>query len=75
MSRHEYTTPLFVHDDGTLAVHGGDIRGLVIEADTLDELRSELHQTAHRQRDTQERGDRRQGLICTVIASSAQHLV
>ena len=48
MSRHEYTTPLFVHDDGTLAVHGGDIRGLVVEADTLDELRSELHRIAPR---------------------------
>ena len=42
MSQHEYTTPLFVHEDGTLAVHGGDIRGLVIEVDTLDEMRAEL---------------------------------
>ena len=42
MSQHEYTTPLFIHEDGTLAVHGGDIRGLVIEAATLDEMRSEL---------------------------------
>ena len=48
MSQHEYTTPLFIHEDGTLAVHGGDIRGLVIEADTLDEMRSELHRIAPR---------------------------
>ena len=48
MSQHEYTTPLFVYEDGTLAVHGGDIRGLVIEADTLDELRSELHRIVPR---------------------------
>ena len=48
MSQHEYTTPLFIYDDGTLAVHGGDIRGLVIEADTLDEMRAELHRLAPR---------------------------
>lgn len=48
MSQLEYTTPLFIHEDGTLAVHGGDIRGLVIEADTLDELRSELRRVAPR---------------------------
>lgn len=48
MSQLEYTTPLFIHEDGTLAVHGGDIRGLVIEAGTLDELRSELRRVAPR---------------------------
>ena len=48
MSQHEYTTPLFIHEDGTLAVHGGDIRGLVVEADTLDEMRSELLRIAPR---------------------------
>ena len=42
MDQHEYTMPLFVHDDGTLAVHGGDIRGLVIEAESFEELRAEL---------------------------------
>ena len=42
MAQHEYTLPLFVHDDGTLAVHGGDIQGLVIEADRFEELRAEL---------------------------------
>ena len=48
MSQHEYITPLFMHEDGTLAVHGGDIRGLVVEADTLDEMRSELLRIAPR---------------------------
>ena len=48
MAQHEYTMPLFVHDDGTLAVHGGDIRGLVIEADTFEELRAELIRLAPR---------------------------
>ena len=48
MSQHEYMTPLFMHEDGTFAVHGGDIRGLVVEADTLDELRSELRRIAPR---------------------------
>ena len=42
MSQHEYITPLFIHEDGTLAVHGGNIRGLIVETDTLDEMRSEL---------------------------------
>jgi hypothetical protein len=48
MSQHEYTTPLFIHEDGTLAGHGGDIRGLVIEAATLEEMRAELHRLAPR---------------------------
>ena len=48
MSQHEYTTPLFIHEDGTLAVHGGDIQGLVVEAQTLDEMRSELIRLAPR---------------------------
>ena len=42
MRQSEYIMPVFVHNDGTLAVHGGDIRGLVIEADTFEELRAEL---------------------------------
>ena len=42
MSQHEYTVPLFIHEDGTLAMHGSDIRGLVIEADTFEEMRAEL---------------------------------
>ena len=48
MSEHEYTTSLFIHEDGTLAVHGGDIRGLVIEADTFEEMRAELLRLAPR---------------------------
>ena len=48
MSEHEYTTHLFIHEDGTLAVHGGDIRGLVIEADTFEEMRAELLRLAPR---------------------------
>ena len=48
MRQNEYTMPLFVHQDGTLAVHGGDIRGLVVEADSFEELRSELLRLAPR---------------------------
>lgn len=48
MSQAEYMTPFFIYEDGTFAVHGGDIQGLVVEADTLDELRSELRRIAPR---------------------------
>ena len=48
MSQHEYTVPLFIHEDGTLAMHGSDIRGLVIEADTFEEMRAELLRLAPR---------------------------
>ena len=43
MSQKEYIVNLYVYDDGTLAVHSGDIRGLVIETDDWDELRRELY--------------------------------
>ena len=46
MNHNEYTASLFVHEDGTLAVHGGDIRGLVIEVDNVAELREELLRVA-----------------------------
>ena len=42
MSQREFTVPLFIYDDGRLAVHGSEIRGLVIEVDTFDEVREEL---------------------------------
>ena len=48
MSQHEYTVPLVLHEDGTLAIHDGDIRGLVIEAATFDEMREELLRLAPR---------------------------
>ena len=48
MSQREYTAPLFIHEDGTLAMHGSDIRGLVIEADTFEEMRAELLRLAPR---------------------------
>ena len=46
MSQHEYIIPLFIYDDGRFAVHGSDIRGLVLEVDTLDEIRVELQHLA-----------------------------
>ena len=48
MSQHEFRVDLFVHADGTLAVHGGDVRGLVIEADDIREIRSELYRIVPR---------------------------
>ena len=48
MSQSEFRVDLFVHADGTLAVHGGDIRGLVIETDDIHELRSELYRIVPR---------------------------
>lgn len=42
MNSHDYTAHLFIHDDGTLAVFGADIRGLIIEADTFAEIEAEL---------------------------------
>ena len=45
-NRHEYTMPLFVYRDGTLAVHSGDIHGLVIETRDIEELQEELHHIA-----------------------------
>lgn len=48
MSQREFRVNLFVHADGTLAVHGGDVRGLVIEADNIREVRSELYRIVPR---------------------------
>ena len=48
MSQSEFRVDLFVYADGTLAVHGGDIRGLVIETDDIRELRSELYRIVPR---------------------------
>ena len=48
MSQNEYIVNLFVYDDGTLAAHSKDIRGLVIETDDWDELRRELLDIAPR---------------------------
>ena len=42
MSPHEYTVRLYFYEDGTLAAHDGDIRGLVIEVDDFADLREEL---------------------------------
>ena len=42
MRPHAFTVNLFLHEDGTLAAHGVDIRGLVLETDTVAEMRDEL---------------------------------
>ena len=46
--QHEYTAILLTHDDGTMTARGGDIPGLVLEADTLDEMLTELRRIAPR---------------------------
>ena len=42
MNQDEYTADLFVYEDGTLAVHGGTVRGLVIETGSIEKMRKEL---------------------------------
>ncbi len=48
MNRNEYTVNLFLYQDGTVAAHSGDIRGLVLEAGNFEEMRSELIRVAPR---------------------------
>lgn len=48
MKKHDFSVNFYIHEDGTLAAHGGDVRGLVIEAATFDEFRSELFELAPR---------------------------
>ena len=48
MSQHEFGVDPFVHAGGTLAVHGGEVRGLIIETDDIHELRSELYRIVPR---------------------------
>ncbi len=48
MSQNEYTVNLFFYEDGTLAAHSGDIRGLVIETDDFADMREELLRVAPR---------------------------
>ena len=48
MKQTDFSVILFVHEDGTLAAHGGDILGLVIEADDIAEMRAELLRIAPR---------------------------
>ncbi|MXW14936.1 MAG: hypothetical protein F4069_09325 [Rhodothermaceae bacterium] len=42
MDQHEYTATVYIYPGGRMAVHGNSLRGLVLEVDTLDEMRSEL---------------------------------
>lgn len=42
MKQHEYTATVFTYPNGRLAVHGNSIQGLVLEIDSIDEMRSEL---------------------------------
>ena len=48
MKQNEFSVNLSVYEDGTLAVHGGDIRGLIIEANGIEEMREELLRIAPR---------------------------
>ena len=42
MDQHEYTATVYIYPGGRMAVHGNSFRGLILEVDTLDEMRSEL---------------------------------
>ncbi|MCY3595243.1 MAG: DUF1902 domain-containing protein [Bacteroidetes bacterium] len=42
MDQHEYMATVYIYPDGRMAVHGNSLRGLVLEVDTIDEMRSEL---------------------------------
>ncbi|MCY3629964.1 MAG: hypothetical protein OXG94_08135 [Bacteroidetes bacterium] len=42
MDQHEYTATVYIYPGGRMAVHGNSLRGLVLEVDTLGEMRSEL---------------------------------
>ena len=48
MNQNESTVNLFLYQDGTVAAHSGDIRGLVIEAGNFEDMRSELIRVASR---------------------------
>ena len=39
---HEFKVTLFVYEDGTFAAQGDDLRGLVLETESFDEMRKEL---------------------------------
>ena len=42
MRPHEFTVNLLIYQDGTLAAHGVDLRGLTLETESLAEMRDEL---------------------------------
>ena len=48
MNQNEFTVNLFFYEDGTLAAHSGDVRGLVIETDDFADMREELLRVAPR---------------------------
>ncbi len=43
MEQHEYRATVYIYPDGRMAVHGNNIQGLILEVDSIDEMRSELH--------------------------------
>lgn len=43
MEQHEYRATVYIYPGGRMAVHGNNIRGLILEVDSIDEMRSELH--------------------------------
>ena len=47
-AQRHYVVNLRYHDDGTIVVHGGDIRGLVIESQELAEVHREITHLAPR---------------------------
>ena len=42
MERNDYTATVFLYPDGRMGVVGDTIRGLILEVDTYEEMRSEL---------------------------------
>ena len=42
MEQHKYTATVYTYPNGRMGVHGNNLRGLVLEVDSVDEMRSEL---------------------------------
>ncbi len=42
IEQYKYTATVYTYPNGRMAVHGNNIRGLILEVDSIDEMRSEL---------------------------------
>ena len=42
MEQRKYTATVYIYPNGRMGVHGNNLRGLVLEVDSIDEMRSEL---------------------------------
>lgn len=42
IEQYKYTATVYTYPNGRMAVHGDNVRGLVLEVDSIDEMRSEL---------------------------------